>query len=857
MKRIVSLLLLFTIVSTSYLPAYAGSLNLPKSLVGIDEEAFYEDMSLDEIMIPYGTTYIGSKAFAYTSAVSIHIPVTVDSIAEDTFLGSPDIVICSPSYAYAKLYAETHNLTWEEDNTFDLKNELASYDQIIEFDEDTFVAEAMEIPEYLSSGTTDPEFLAAIEAYNAINVELMMALEESNDSMQSVLNSINILANDMQTYFLAENNGVISFDNGEYEYEMSTPSFNGIREIATETAYTVENGSIQIEIDNGGVTSYMVLKDGSFCITDDAVLVSENTNNKTLLSRAAHNEYGIDFVESIVKKVQGLLDQVGIAISGWKAKRAISVDLAKNAWEKAITIGDIDEIEAAYSRYWKAQRALAAAETFSSKFAVKCVPILGLIATAKTDIEAWKKLDSYTKHGHPTDRESNDEVALSIINKINRDIGIGKTYFIADASVAVIGAIAQTQAAIDWLAAVVTVAVPGLGQIVAAKATLELIVSLVSVGAGAVLSILGEKKLQAVEENDALLHNRVTGVVKDAISGEAISDVLVKSGQYSTRTNSTGKYILRIDGDCLSFSKKGYVPSEKNIDTSYAGTLMINEELYLLCTVSGFVQNIGGHPLVGAKVYCNTENPHYKNSVITNENGFYSIKVPMGTRTLYAECALCSPEDKTISITERTNNCNFILNTMNYSVGSIVIFGQYDQDNDISNGKEPIEWILIEKSDNTMTLISKFGLDSVPYNEVQTNISWEGCTLRKWLNNDFLNAAFTIEEQAKLQTVTVKAEDNPIYGTEAGNDTLDKVYLLSINEAETLLHSDGERLCIPTKTAARLVYVYTNGAAESWLRSPGWRQDLAAETTLSGVISHNSYVFPARPVRPVICLKLP
>ena len=69
------------------------------------------------------------------------------------------------------------------------------------------------------------------------------------------------------------------------------------------------------------------------------------------------------------------------------------------------------------------------------------------------------------------------------------------------------------------------------------------------------------------------------------------------------------------------------------------------------------------------------------------------------------------------------------------------------------------------------------------YHNEWVSITWQNCSLRAWLNGTFLSTAFTSAEQAKLQTVTVKAEDNPYYGTGAGNDTQDKVYLLSIREA--------------------------------------------------------------------------
>ena len=63
---------------------------------------------------------------------------------------------------------------------------------------------------------------------------------------------------------------------------------------------------------------------------------------------------------------------------------------------------------------------------------------------------------------------------------------------------------------------------------------------------------------------------------------------------------------------------------------------------------------------------------------------------------------------------------------------------------------EPIEWIVLANDSNRAMLISRYGLDMRTYNTNWTNVTWQTCTLRKWLNGDFLNTAFSDEEQARL-----------------------------------------------------------------------------------------------------------
>ena len=177
----------------------------------------------------------------------------------------------------------------------------------------------------------------------------------------------------------------------------------------------------------------------------------------------------------------------------------------------------------------------------------------------------------------------------------------------------------------------------------------------------------------------------------------------------------------------------------------------------------------------------------------------------------------------------------------NPKVGDIVYFGAYEQDNNTSNGKELIEWLVLAKEKNRILVISDKALDFQTYNSSITSVTWETCTLRKWLNNDFINAAFSDDEKAMIPTVTVSADKNPQYDTDPGNATKDKVFLLSIVEAEKYFTSDEARVCVPTE------YAISNGACTSdsytkggkatcwwWLRSPGYDQYDAAGVHIDG-----------------------
>jgi len=195
----------------------------------------------------------------------------------------------------------------------------------------------------------------------------------------------------------------------------------------------------------------------------------------------------------------------------------------------------------------------------------------------------------------------------------------------------------------------------------------------------------------------------------------------------------------------------------------------------------------------------------------------------------------------------------------NSKVGDIVYFGTYEQDNDTSNGKEDIEWLVLAKKGNRILVISDKALDRQPYNSSRTRVTWETCTLRKWLNNDFINAAFSAEERAKIPTVTVSADKNPSYSTSPGNNTTDKVFLLSITEVNKYFSSDSAWQCRGTAYCyAQGAYKAGNGNCWWWLRSPGYTQSSAANVYDGGDVNEigNNVFLDNNAVRPAMWITI-
>ena len=170
-----------------------------------------------------------------------------------------------------------------------------------------------------------------------------------------------------------------------------------------------------------------------------------------------------------------------------------------------------------------------------------------------------------------------------------------------------------------------------------------------------------------------------------------------------------------------------------------------------------------------------------------------------------------------------------------YPVGTIMMFGSYHHQS--GRKKEPIEWLVLAIEVGRALLISKYVLDCKKYNEKKENVTWETCTLRKWLNEEFLNTAFSQFEQAKIQSTRIDNPNNTRYGTKGGNATTDKIFVLSIDEAEKHFSSKAARECNPTKYAKHNGASVDSGNCNWFLRSSGNDSNFAAYVLSLGIVN--------------------
>ena len=196
--------------------------------------------------------------------------------------------------------------------------------------------------------------------------------------------------------------------------------------------------------------------------------------------------------------------------------------------------------------------------------------------------------------------------------------------------------------------------------------------------------------------------------------------------------------------------------------------------------------------------------------------------------------------------------------------GTIVLFGQYEQDNNSENGKEPIEWIVLEIQDQKALLISKYVLDCLPFRDIQPDYSWDNSSIRSWLNDTFYTASFLESEQNAIIVTTVPnaAEDGfADYHPRDQRKTHDHVFLLSYREVMLYFPKQNDRKVIGTEYArskgARFagVTAIVIGETDWWLRSPGNASYDAAFVNVYGDVD-TKHVLTKQGIRPAIWVDL-
>ena len=167
-----------------------------------------------------------------------------------------------------------------------------------------------------------------------------------------------------------------------------------------------------------------------------------------------------------------------------------------------------------------------------------------------------------------------------------------------------------------------------------------------------------------------------------------------------------------------------------------------------------------------------------------------------------------------------------------FSSGDYVKFGHYEQDNNKKNGAESIRWLVLMENDGKLLLLSDKALANIQFNVKSNGATWGESSLRKWLNNDFLNEAFTASEAAAIQTTQVQDTALHTYSEWNTNNrfsgtTEDKIFCLSYLEACMLLTRQYAR-CEPTTVVSKSknkILLMDKAYTYWWLRTSSYKNN--------------------------------
>lgn len=149
-------------------------------------------------------------------------------------------------------------------------------------------------------------------------------------------------------------------------------------------------------------------------------------------------------------------------------------------------------------------------------------------------------------------------------------------------------------------------------------------------------------------------------------------------------------------------------------------------------------------------------------------------------------------------------------NVREYKNGDVIRMGVY--------AGQAVEWLILKKTKGRALLLSKYVLDVAPYNSKYTKSTWENCSLRSYLNGEFYQNTFSDSEKKVIESVCLD------------NKTNDKIFCLSIDEADRYFRNDTDRCAAATSYAASKIgdffmEIFINKdtkAAGWWLRTPSF-----------------------------------
>ena len=256
-------------------------------------------------------------------------------------------------------------------------------------------------------------------------------------------------------------------------------------------------------------------------------------------------------------------------------------------------------------------------------------------------------------------------------------------------------------------------------------------------------------------------------------------------------------------------------------------------------------------------------------TTVSYQDGYYRFDnlLPGDYRIVYGELTDEQRIEKDVTVSDS----DVIIPDVKFVfIGKIITFG----DSTVLGSNR---WIVLDIKDGKALILTEGAIECRPYNETAVSVTWETCTLRTYLNGEFYNK-FTNADKARIVETNIINQNNQWYGTPGGENTTDKIFLLSLEEVVLYFGDSGQLLDRPASlpwiinddyNVYRIAYTVkafsydiiswsANQACWWWLRSPGKDDKVVANVTVDGFVYVNgdgAYQFGGC-LRPALWLNL-
>jgi len=367
-----------------------------------------------------------------------------------------------------------------------------------------------------------------------------------------------------------------------------------------------------------------------------------------------------------------------------------------------------------------------------------------------------------------------------------------------------------------------------------------------NVGKDATISYKPNKKKVATVSKDGKVTALTAGVAKITVSVNDSGKITTLKYMVTVKKPVAKRKKITINvGDKVSLEIKNIPKSDSNYTIE-----LVSAKADIIGTVSGYenedkVSGINDKMLSGnvinnifegksagtakLKIKINVNGKTYSSTVKVTVKGFQNLN--SGFDSVYSEYSgLKSLSDNGtlgVSYQDRKDTITLGMWDMEY----------YDGNGFTSDGKkEKMEWEVLEYSEDKKSaqVISKYIITQRPFNVQNDDVTWEDCSLRKWLNEDFYNSAFTEEEKELILTSYLRNDDtyDITYGTKyGGENTYDKLFLLSLSDIEYYYHDE------MSKESFNRIARYVDGQIDYW-----WLRSVAGSQYSVAVIREDGYV---------------